>query len=131
MNRFKLETMKDKLIKVIAEYLEGDTMDRFKKIYANRLHIKVTLGDIFRYQIPPNPWPNDCVAIKSRREEIAFLESELEDLKNEIAAEIAGKLLAVVEQKTGWEDAPEWATWRVIDENENIAYSAEFPSKNT
>ncbi len=91
--------MKDELIKVIAEYLEADSMDRFKTIYANRLHIKVTLGDISRYQSPPNPWPDDCVAIKSRRGEIAFLESESTDLKNEIAAEIAEKLLPIVSEK--------------------------------
>ena len=30
---------------------------------------------------------------------------------NKEAAEIAGKVLVVMEQKTGWEDAPEWANW--------------------
>ena len=28
-----------------------------------------------------------------------------------VAAEIARKVLAVVDQKTGWEDAPSWANW--------------------
>ena len=88
----------EKIIAAIAAYLDGDTMDRFKKIYANRLHIKVTLGDIFRYQSPPNAWPDDCVAIKSRREEIAFLESELADLKNEIAASIAAAIASHMEE---------------------------------
>lgn len=61
----------EKIIQAIAAYLEFDTMDRFKKIYANRLHSKVTQDDINRYQSPPNEWPDDCVAIKSRRELIA------------------------------------------------------------
>lgn len=109
----KTLTMQDKIIAVIAAYLEGDTMERFKKIYANRLHIKVTFGDILRYQSPQNAWPDGCVAIKSRQEQIAFLKSEISDLKKEIATEIAAAIAPLVEagEDNEWKNAPAWANW--------------------
>ena len=49
----------------------------------------------------------------------------------EIAQEIAAKIDPLLPKAVGWEDAPPWAKWRAIDENENIAYSLDFPSANT
>lgn len=49
----------------------------------------------------------------------------------EIAQEIAAKIELLLPKSVGWEDAPPWAKWRAIDENENIAYSLDFPSANT
>jgi len=49
----------------------------------------------------------------------------------EIAQEIAAKIEPLLPKAVGWEDAPPWAKWRAIDENENIAYSLDFPSANT
>lgn len=49
----------------------------------------------------------------------------------EIAQEIAAKIESLLPKAAGWEDAPPWAKWRSIDENENIAYSLDFPSVNT
>jgi len=40
----------------------------------------------------------------------------------EVAAEIAEKVLAVVEQKTGWDEALEWATYRTVDEDGTITF---------
>lgn len=49
----------------------------------------------------------------------------------EIAKEISAKIDPLLPKAVGWEDAPPWAKWRAIDENENIAYSLDFPSANT
>lgn len=49
----------------------------------------------------------------------------------EIAQEIVAKIELLLPKAVGWEDAPPWANWRAIDENENIAYSLDFPSANT
>lgn len=43
----------------------------------------------------------------------------------EIAAEIAENVLAVVE--TGWEDAPSWAMWQTKDKNGKIDYYSDKP----
>ena len=53
------------------------------------------------------------------------------DHQKEIAQEIAAKIELLLPKAVGWEDAPPWANWRAIDENENIAYSLDFPSANT
>jgi len=74
--------MKDELIKVIAEYLDSKTEFR---------------ADFIDGKNKSQVYFSNAVCSTE------FLA--------EIAAEIAGKVLEIVEQKTGWEDAPSWATW--------------------
>jgi hypothetical protein len=81
MNRFKFETMKDQIVKVISEYLGKNTTVKYG-------FLKLPEKLEFNHSIQPG-----------------------QIICQEIAAEIAGKVLAVVEQKTGWDDAPDWAMW--------------------
>lgn len=120
----------EKIIQAIAAYLEFDTMDRFKKIYANRLHSKVTQDDINRYQSPPNEWPDDCVAIKSRRELIATQGKETASLVQEIARELAAAIAPHMEAGSGWEDAPSWANYIATDWNGQKHWFEKEPYKH-
>jgi hypothetical protein len=91
--------MKDEIVKIIAEYLESNNLDSFQKIHANRIHSKFTQGQIDYYKSPPNQWPDDCVALTSRREDIKFHDNETKQIIDQIAAEIAEKLLPIVNEK--------------------------------
>jgi len=51
--------------------------------------------------------------------------------KDKIAQEIAAKIEPLLPKVIGWEDAPDWANWRIIDDFGNISYSESFPSENT
>jgi len=86
--------MKDELIKVISDYLKSETN-------------LIDLGD--------QMWVQFGGALNSGH----FTHT---GFCQEIAAEIAGKVLEVVEQKTGWEDAPEWAEYRTTDNDGDVTY---------
>ena len=90
--------MKDELIKVIAEYLESET-----------IHIWHSAGEKMAF-LKPTEYPE-------------FSEQKF---CQEIAAEIAEKVLAVVMQ-TGWEDAPEWARYRTVDKDRNVTFWEKQP----
>ncbi len=99
--------MKDQQARIaaaIAAYLEENTFLNDSDIYAP----EITFGIVKEY---PTPTHTECC----------------KELADQIAAAIAPHL----EAGAGWEDAPSWAEWRIFDENENIAYSLEFPSANT
>ncbi len=80
--------MKDELIKVIAEYLEAETN-------------LIDLGN--------QMWVQFGGALNSGH----FTHA---GFCQEIAAEIAGKVLAVVEKKTGWEDAEKFDSDEIYTE---------------
>lgn len=91
--------MQDKIIAAIAAYLEGNNLELFQKVYANRVHSKFVQGQIDYYKLPPNQWPDDCVAIKSRREDIDFHNKQSSELIQSIATEIAAAIAPMVEPK--------------------------------
>jgi len=87
-------TVKDELIKIIAEYLESETN-------------LIDLGN--------QMWVQFGGALNSGH----FTHA---GFCQEIAAEIAGKVLAVMEQKTEWDDAPSWAEYKTIDDDGTKVY---------
>lgn len=130
--------MKDELIKVIAEYLENQTSIRYSQPQA------------FNY-LEFTDYVNTITKTHS-------------EVCQEIAAEIAEKVLAVVGekdlpydqlfdhmanehgltliqgelgdiihiargsgQKTGWEDAPDWAKYRTVDKNGQVTFWEKQP----
>lgn len=97
--------MKQEIVNAIAAYLEEETNVKYGHL---RLPERVEFGGSL------NP---------GRFTHTGFCQ--------EIAQEIAAKIELLLPKSVGWEDAPPWAKWRAIDENENIAYSLDFPSANT
>lgn len=87
------------IIAAIATYLEENNLELFQKIYANRVHSKFVQGQIDYYKLPPNQWPDDCVAIKSRNEDIDFHNKQSNELIKSIAAEISAAIAPLVAEK--------------------------------
>lgn len=115
--------MQKEVIAAIAAYLEGNNLELFQKIYANRVHSKFVQGQIDYYKLPPNQWPDDCVAIKSRREDIDFHNKQSNELIQSIAAEIAAAIAPLVEAgNVDWKAAPPWANWRTVDDDGTITF---------
>lgn len=97
--------MKQEIVNAIAAYLESETNVKYGHL---RLPERVEFGG----SLNPGHFTHARFC-------------------QEIAQEIAAKIDPLLSKAVGWEDAPPWAKWRAIDENENIAYSLDFPSANT
>lgn len=120
--------MQDKIIAAIAAYLESNNLELFQKIYANRVHSKFVQGQIDSYKLPPNQWPDDCIAFKSRREDIDFHNKQSSELIQSIATEIAAAIAPLVEAgEQDWKDAPDWANWRTVDKDGLVSFWEKEP----
>lgn len=112
--------MKDELIKIIAEYLERNTL------------ISCVSGDECRYEFAASEIAEKLLPIVGEKD---FPYDELFDhMANEHGLTlIQGELGDIIhiarsgKQKTGWEDAPSWANWKARDKYGAINYFEEEP----
>lgn len=112
--------MKDELIKIIAEYLERNTL------------ISCVSGDECRYEFAASEIAEKLLPIVGEKD------LPYDELFDHMANEhgltlIQGELGDIIHiargvgQKTGWEDAPSWANWKARDKYGAVNYFEEEP----
>lgn len=123
--------MKDQIVKIIAEYLEENTVS-VKDATIWHLQFKEEIDKMFLSKIAAEIAENllPIVGEKDLPYDKLFDHMSNEHGLTLIQGEL-GDIIHIArggEQKTGWDDAPEWAMWKLEYSDGERAFSKGYPT---